>query len=60
MRLSRSVTTACCILANHSMELGRSLRWDEKAGRVFKDDEANKRLARVYREKWVHPTAETV
>ena len=28
------ISTSCCILANLSMELGRSLKWDEKAGRV--------------------------
>ncbi len=54
------ISTACCILANLSMELGRSLKWDEKAGRVADDEEANKRLAREYRKKWVHPTTENV
>ena len=28
------ISTSCCILANLSMELGRSLKWDEEAGRV--------------------------
>jgi predicted dehydrogenase len=54
------VSTACCILANLSMELGRSLKWDEKSGRVVDDDEANKRLAREYRGDWVHPTPDDV
>jgi predicted dehydrogenase len=54
------ISTASCILANLSMELGRSLKWDEKAGGVLGDDEANRRLARVYREKWVHPTQENI
>lgn len=54
------VSTACCLLANLSMELGRSLKWDEKAGRVAGDDEANGRLARKYREGCVHPTPENV
>jgi predicted dehydrogenase len=54
------ISTSCCILANLSMELGRSLKWDGKAGRVVDDDEANKRLTRAYRDKWVHPTVETV
>jgi len=54
------ISTACCILANLSMELGRSLKWDEKAGRVAGDDEANGRLVRKYRGDWVHPTAENV
>jgi predicted dehydrogenase len=54
------ISTASCILANLSMELGRSLKWDEKAGRVVGDDDANRKLARVYRDKWVHPTPENV
>ena len=54
------ISTASCILANLSMELGRSLKWDEKAGKVAGDDEANGKLARVYRDKWVHPTPENV
>ena len=54
------ISSACCILANQSMELGRSLRWDEKAGRVVGDEEANQRLARVYRDDWVHPRPENV
>ncbi|HEX3602160.1 MAG TPA: Gfo/Idh/MocA family oxidoreductase [Lacipirellulaceae bacterium] len=54
------ISTASCILANLSMELGRSLKWDPEAGRVAGDEEANKKLARVYREKWVHPTPESV
>jgi predicted dehydrogenase len=54
------ISTASCILANLSMELGRSLTWDEKAGRVANDDEANRRLTRAYREKWTHPTPENV
>lgn len=54
------ISSASCILANLSMELGRSLKWDEKAGRVVGDDEANGKLARVYRDKWVHPTPENV
>ncbi|HEX5471352.1 MAG TPA: Gfo/Idh/MocA family oxidoreductase [Lacipirellulaceae bacterium] len=54
------ISTACCIMANLSMELGRSLKWDEKAGRVAGDDEANRRLARTYRGDWVHPTPENV
>ena len=28
------ISSACCILANLSMELGRSLKWDADAGRV--------------------------
>jgi hypothetical protein len=54
------ISTACCLMANLSMELGRSLKWDEKAGRVVGDDEANSRLARKYRGDWMHPTPKTV
>jgi hypothetical protein len=54
------ISSACCILANLSMELGRSLRWNAEAGRVVDDDEANRRLAREYRGDWVHPTTESV
>ncbi len=54
------ISSACCIMANLSMELGRSLKWDEKAGRIVGDDDANRRLARTYRGNWVHPTPENV
>jgi predicted dehydrogenase len=54
------ISTACCIMANLSMELGRSLRWDPEAGKVIGDDEANRRLARPYRSPWKHPTASDV
>ncbi len=54
------ISTACCILANLSMELGRSLAWDAAQGQVIGDDEANRRLARIYRDPWKHPTPETV
>ena len=53
------ISTACCILANLSMELGRSLKWDVEAG-VVGDDEANRRLARQYRGNWKHPTPQNV
>jgi predicted dehydrogenase len=51
------ISTASCILANLSMKLGRSLRWDAAAGQVMGDDEANKLLRRPYREPWTHPAA---
>ncbi len=49
------ISTASCILANLSMDLGRSLAWDAQAQRVIGDDEANRRLARPYRKPWIHP-----
>ncbi len=50
------ISTSSCILANLSMDLGRSLAWDAKAGRVTGDEEANRRLARPYRKPWIHPS----
>jgi predicted dehydrogenase len=49
------ISTASCILANLSMNLGRSLTWDPATGQVVGDDEANKLLRRPYRPAWVHP-----
>jgi predicted dehydrogenase len=49
------ISTASCILANLALDLGRTLAWDPKAGRVIGDDEANARLARPYREGYTHP-----
>jgi predicted dehydrogenase len=54
------ISSACCILANLSMEIGRSIEWDNAAGRIKVDDEANTKLAREYRGEWVHPTPENV
>lgn len=49
------ISTASCILANLSMQLGRSLAWDAGKQLVVGDDEANKLLRRPYRSPWVHP-----
>ncbi len=49
------ISTASCILANLSMQLGRSLTWDADKQQVRGDDEANKLLRRPYRKPWVHP-----
>jgi predicted dehydrogenase len=49
------ISTASCILANHSMKLGRSLTWDAAKHQVVGDAEANRMLAREYRKPWVHP-----
>src|SRR5437879_1940101 len=38
------ISTASCILANLSMQLGRSLAWDLDKGLVVGDDEANRLL----------------
>jgi GFO/IDH/MocA oxidoreductase family protein len=49
------ISTASCILANHSMKLGRSLTWDSEKQQVVGDAEANKLLRRPYRGPWKHP-----
>ena len=49
------ISTAACILANLSMQLGRTLQWDPAKGQVVGDDEANRLLRRPYRAPWVHP-----
>lgn len=49
------ISTTACILANHSMQLGRSLAWDAARGQVIGDAEANRLLRRPYRAPWVHP-----
>jgi predicted dehydrogenase len=49
------ISTAACILANLSMQLGRSLTWDAAKGQIAGDSEANKLLRRPYRKPWVHP-----
>jgi hypothetical protein len=54
------ISTTACILANHSMKLGRSLTWDNTAGRIANDDEANTRLARPYRSPYTHPDPKNV
>src|SRR5262245_7128297 len=51
------ISTACCILANLSMKLGRTLTWDAEKQQVAGDDEANKLLSRPYRRPWTHPEA---
>jgi predicted dehydrogenase len=51
------ISTASCILANLSMQVGRTLAWDPVQGRVIADDEANRLLRRPYRAPWVHPEA---
>jgi predicted dehydrogenase len=51
------ISTASCILANMALQVGRTLTWDPKAGKVIGDDEANRLLRRPYRSPWVHPEA---
>jgi predicted dehydrogenase len=54
------ISTTSCILANLSMQLGRTLNWDAAAQRVKDDDEANRFLRRPYRSPWVHPEVNQV
>jgi hypothetical protein len=54
------ISTAACILANLSMQLGRSLAWDATRGLVAGDEEANRLLRRPYRSPWVHPEPDKV
>ena len=54
------ISSACCILANISMRLGRTLTWDARKGVVVGDAEANRLLRRPYRKPWVHPEVKTV
>ena len=51
------ISTTSCLLANLSLQLGRTLTWDPQAGKVLGDEEANRRLTRPYRSPWTHPTA---
>lgn len=54
------ISATSCILANIAMQLGRTLTWDPKSGRVVGDEEANRLLRRPYRRPWVHPEPEGI
>ncbi len=54
------ISTASCILANLSLQLGRTLTWDPERGRVAGDPEANRLLRRPYRKPWMHPDPDRV
>jgi predicted dehydrogenase len=54
------ISSASCILANLSMQLGRSLTWDAAKHQVVGDEEANRLLRRPYRSPWVHPEPDRV
>lgn len=49
------ISTASCIVANLSMELGRAMIYDPKTKQVLNDPEATARLMRAYRGPWIHP-----
>jgi hypothetical protein len=49
------ISTASCILANISMQLGRPLVYDPSTREVKGDKEATALLRRTYRSPWIHP-----
>lgn len=54
--LQGHISTASCILANMSMDLGgRALRYDPKTMTVIGDEEATALLRRPYRDGYAHP-----
>jgi predicted dehydrogenase len=53
-------SSAMCILANLSLQLGRPIAYDPKTRTVPGDSEATALLARPYRAPWVHPDPATV
>ncbi len=54
--LQGHISTASCILANMSMDLGgRPLKYDPKTMTVVDDEEATALLRRPYRDGYVHP-----
>jgi predicted dehydrogenase len=54
------ISTACCIMANLSMEHGRAVRLDARTGKVIGDEGVSQYLARTYRGPWQHPTPQSV
>ena len=51
------ISSASCILANLSMELGRPLRYDPQKREITGDPAATELLLRPYRAPWQHPGA---
>ncbi len=54
------ISTASCILANLSMQVGRPLVYDPVKREIAGDAEANKLLQRPYRGEWKHPLPDDV
>jgi hypothetical protein len=54
------ISTASCIIANLSMQLGRPLTYDPKTRTIVGDSEATKLLQRQYRAPWKHPDPTSV
>jgi predicted dehydrogenase len=51
------ISTASCILANVSMQIGRPIVYDPVKREVIDDPGANKQLRRAYRDPWKYPAA---
>jgi hypothetical protein len=54
------ISTASCIIANLSMQLGRPLVYDPAKREITGDAEATRLLQRQYRAPWIHPDPGTV
>lgn len=54
------ISSACCILGNVALELGRSVAYDPKTRTVPGDPEATMLLSRAYRDPWIHPDPTSV
>ncbi|QDV43771.1 Inositol 2-dehydrogenase [Stieleria neptunia] len=50
------ISSASCIMANVSMDLGRSLEFDPASHTIVGDAEATAKLKRSYRKPYVHPS----
>ena len=51
------ISTASCILANLSTQVGRTLQYDPVTRTVVNDPEATALLQRTYRQPWTHPAS---
>jgi predicted dehydrogenase len=54
------ISTASCILANISMQVGRPVVYDPQKRQIVNDPEANAMLKRPYRGSWQHPEPDRV
>lgn len=54
------ISSASCILANLSMDLGRPLRYDPRKRIITGDQQATQLLRRPYRKPWIHPEPDKV
>ncbi|WP_309027430.1 Gfo/Idh/MocA family protein [Pelagicoccus enzymogenes] len=54
------ISSACCILGNVALELGRTIAYDPRTRSVTGDARATEHLSRRYRENWIHPDPSAV